>query len=230
VIRDIKTNVDINDYINKKNFFLIKSDDKGDYTETIRIEKPYSKRMNRMTVNRSNKMTDIGYKLANSVVDLCIKNDIGTIIIGKNKGWKDSVNLGDKTNQNFTYIPLAKFIDKVVYVASKYGIEVILHEESYTSKCSFLDLESIEYHKDYKGERINRDWFKSEEGRIVHADLNGAYNIMRKVRPELFTKEAHTNCVMVTNASGKVEVTRLNPVSVRISDIIKGKKITDLIK
>jgi putative transposase len=232
VIRDVYNNTyfDIdNNSTSFKNIFLIKSDDKGDYTEVVKYTKPYSKHMNKLTVNRSNKMNDIGYKLANSIVDLCINNDIGTIVIGKNKGWKDKVNLGKKSNQNFTYIPLAKFIDKIVYVAGKYGIDVILNEESYTSKCSFLDLEPICKHEVYKGERTSRNWFKSEDGRIIHADVNGAYNIMRKYKPEIFRKEASTNCVMVNNASGEVVVNRLNPVRVEISDIIKGKKIADII-
>jgi putative transposase len=174
-------------------------------------------------------MNDIGYKLACNITELCIKYDIGTIVIGKNKGWKDKVNLGNKTNQNFTYIPLAKFIDKIVYVGSKYGIYVILNEESYTSKCSFLDLEPICKNEVYKGKRTNRNWFKSENGGIIHADVNGAYNIMRKYKPEIFRKDALTNCVMVTNASGEVVVNRLNPVRVEIKDIMKGMKICDII-
>lgn len=82
-------------------------------------------------------------------------DDIDTIVIGYNEGWKHKVNLGSKTNQNFVGIPYLNLIRKIEYKAEDNGIRVIRHEESYTSKCPFLDGEQICKHKMYKGKRVH---------------------------------------------------------------------------
>ena len=61
------------------------------------------------------------------------------------------------------------------------GIKLIITEESYTSKCDSLSLESIEQHENYIGKRIKRGLFQSLTGRLINADVNGSINIMRKV-------------------------------------------------
>ena len=68
---------------------------------------------------------------------------IGTLVIGKNEGWKQAVKMGKRTNQNFVQIPHARFIEMLTYKAEFVGIKVITTEESYTSKCSFLDDEPV---------------------------------------------------------------------------------------
>jgi len=74
----------------------------------------------------------------------------------------------------------------IQYKAQEYGINVILHEESYTSKTSFLDNETIEHHEEYLGKRIKRGIFKSKNGTLIHADLMASYNIIKKAIPDAF--------------------------------------------
>jgi putative transposase len=111
---------------------------------------------------------------------------IGLLIIGKNDGWKQAITLGDRNNQNFVNIPHARFIAMLVYKAQLVGIAVIVTEESYTSKCSFLDLEPIGKHENYAGKRLKRGLFQAGDGRLINADVNAAYNILRKVIPNAF--------------------------------------------
>ena len=112
------------------------------------------------------------------------RHDIGRLASGYNKEWKQEVELGKRNNQNFVQIPFLMLIQQIKYKAEERGVEVIVVEEDHTSKCSFLDGEPIE-HRDYIGGR-NRGLFKSARGVIINADVNGAYNIIRKAIPEAF--------------------------------------------
>ena len=94
--------------------------------------------------------------------------------------------MGKKNTQNFVYIPFAKLIKQIQYKAEEQGIEVLLQEESHTSKCSFLDQESIKHHENYMGRRKRRGVFESADGISINADVNGAYNIIRKAIPKAF--------------------------------------------
>jgi putative transposase len=105
---------------------------------------------------------------------------------GKNPEWKQEANMGKRTNQNFVSIPHARCIEMLTYKAQLVGIEVHITEESYTSKCSFLDNESIEKHESYAGRRIKRGLFRSQFGILINADVNGSLNIIRKVAPAAF--------------------------------------------
>ena len=109
------------------------------------------------------------------IINHVVSNDIRTIIVGHNKNWKQEVNIGKVNNQ----IPFDKLIHQLKY-KGKEGINVIEIEESYTSKCSFIDNESIEKHEEYLGQRIKRGLFKSKNGSLINSDINGSYNIMRK--------------------------------------------------
>ena len=115
------------------------------------------------------------------IINYLVSNQINTLIIGLNKGWKQKINIGHITNQNFVQIPYSHFINMLTYKAKLLGISVIVQEESYTSKCSFLDSESIEHQEVYKGRRIKRGLFKSSNNKFINADLNGSLNILRKV-------------------------------------------------
>ena len=110
----------------------------------------------------------------------------GKVIIGKNDGWKQGVNLGRRTNQTFVMLPHAQFIHMLTYKAELHGIAVILTEESYTSKCSFLDAEPLGHQERYVGRRVHRGLFQAADGRRINADVNGAANIIRKVAPAAF--------------------------------------------
>jgi len=145
--------------------------------------KDYSKRMDRLTEKRNSKIDDYLHKASRKIINYCIGNQINTIVIGKNKEWKQEVNMGKKSNQNFVQIPFARFIEMIQYKAEERGIAVILTEESYTSGTSFIDNEepTKEYYN--KSRRVHRGLFKSNNGILINADLNGAYQILRKVFP-----------------------------------------------
>jgi putative transposase len=121
------------------------------------------------------------------IIDLLLSAGIGTLVIGKNPLWKQDVQLGKRTNQQFVQIPHARFIDQLTYKARLVGIQVILQEESYTSKARFLDGDPVPtYRADqtekpvFSGSRIARSWYRTKDGTIIHADVNGSYTILRK--------------------------------------------------
>ena len=111
----------------------------------------------------------------------------------KNALWKQEINIGDKNNQTFCYIPHSSFIKKLKEKAINYGVNVIEREESYTSKASFLDMNEIPIYKEnnneeytFSGNRIYRGLYKSKKEIIINADVNGASNILRKEFPNAF--------------------------------------------
>ena len=115
-------------------------------------------------------------------------------MIGKNDHWKQEINLGKKDNQNFVQIPHSLLIELIQYKANAEGIEVILTEESYTSKASFLDEDDIPTFQlgnnqphIFSGKRISRGMYRSKNKILINADVNGAANILRKVIPKAFT-------------------------------------------
>lgn len=145
-----------------------------------------SKRIKKLSFKRNNKIEDYFHKASRLIVDYCLENEIQTIVIGYNKTWKNEVDLSKSFNQKFVQIPFTSLIQKIQYKAEEVEIKLILNEESYTSKCSFLDLEPIKKHEIYLGRRIKRGLFLSSKNRIINADVNGSYNILRKVVPESF--------------------------------------------
>lgn len=136
---------------------------------------------------RANQMHYLMHKASRLLIDWCSKHDIDTIVIGYNEGWKQEVNMGNVSNQNFVSIPFAKLVKMVQYKAIDCGIRVIFTEESYTSKCSFLDNEPLERREYYVGRRTHRGLFVSAEGLEVNADINGSANSGRKVFPMRFS-------------------------------------------
>ena len=147
----------------------------------------YTNRLYRLTQKRNLKIEDYLHKVSRYIVDSAIENQINTIIIGNNKNWKQSSSLGKVTNQTFVLIPHQKLIEKVCYKARNCGIQVILTEESYTSGTSFLDGELPQ--KDFynKKRRVHRGLFVSNEGVQINADVNAAYQILKKVFPNEFS-------------------------------------------
>ena len=139
-----------------------------------------SKRLRRLTLKRNNKIKDYMHKASRSVVDLMVENKIGNCYIGHNTGWKQEVNIGKRNNQNFVSIPHSQLIWMMEYKAGEVGINVETHNESHTSKCSFLDGEDICHHDEYLGKRKKRGSFVSSDGRMLNADINGAANILRR--------------------------------------------------
>ena len=140
-----------------------------------------NKRIKTLQNKRYYKIQDYLHKASRLIVNHLVSNNINTLVIGNNKNWKQDINIGVKNNQNFVQIPHTRFIQMISYKCLLKGITVILTEESYTSKCSFIDNEPIKKHESFKGKRMKRGLFKSEKGLLINADLNGALNILRKV-------------------------------------------------
>ena len=103
-----------------------------------------------------------------------------------NNNWKQNSKLSKKINQNFIGIPFLMFINQIIYKAQEYGIQVILTEESYTSGTSFLDNELPIKENYNKTRRIHRGLFKSNSNKLINSDVNGSYQIMKKVFPNAF--------------------------------------------
>jgi putative transposase len=135
---------------------------------------------NRIWRKRKNTIDYHFHKMTNLLIDKCISNSCKSIVVGYNEGWKQDVNLGRKVNQNFVQIPFNRFLNILEYKCIQRGIEVTRINESYTSKCSFLDNEQIEKHEKYKGNRIKRGLFQTEDGRLINSDINGSLNILSK--------------------------------------------------
>ena len=162
----------INQYFNKKVAKEKSLLSKGVYT---------NENLERLYIKRNNKIKDYLHKASRYIINHLVSNSINTLVIGHNKNWKQEINLGKRNNQNFVSIPFNDLIHMLSYKAQLEGINVIETEESYTSKCSFLDNEEICKHEEYLGKRIKRGLFKASNGKLINADLNGALNILRKV-------------------------------------------------
>lgn len=143
----------------------------------------YSNHLIRLDTKRNFKIDDYMHKASKKIVSYCVANHINTIIIGKNKEWKQHVNIGKRNNQTFTQIPFARFISMIEYKAKEYGIAVVMTEESYTSGTSFIDNEEPVKANYNMSRRVKRGLFKSNNGTCINADLNGAYQIIKKVIP-----------------------------------------------
>lgn len=147
----------------------------------LKQKRKSSKKLEKLNFKRENKINDYLHKSSRWLIKYCVENKINTIIVGYNEMWKQSIKNGKKNNQNFVQIPFYKLIQFIEYKAKLEGIDVILTEESYTSKCSFLDNELMFNNKTFKGQRVKRGLFKTSSGKLINADINASYNIMRKV-------------------------------------------------
>lgn len=161
----------LNAYYNKK---------KAKLQSQLKGEKQTSNRIKRLTHKRSCKVDNYLHNASRLIINHLVANRIGTVVIGKNDGWKQEINIGKRNNQNFVSIPHARFIQMLTYKAELAGIKVVITSESYTSKCSFIDMEPICKHEKYKGRRIKRGLFRASDGRLINADMNGSLNIIRK--------------------------------------------------
>lgn len=145
-----------------------------------------SNKIKRITLLRNCWIEDKLHKISRYIVNFCRSNNIGTIIIGLNKGWKNKINIGKRNNQHFVSIPHSKLINKIVYKAKLLGINVIIHEESYTSKIDHLAFEPLKKQESYLGKRKKRGLFQSSIGKLINSDINGAIGIARKVIGDFF--------------------------------------------
>jgi IS605 OrfB family transposase len=159
-----------------------------------------TKRMSDLFDKRFNRVQDYLNKAVSFIVDYCKMNRIGAIIVGDARGWKQRSNMNKKNNQNFVGIPFDGFKQKLKGKCERYEMDYRLVDESYTSKCSFLDAESVEKHDSYLGRRIKRGLFESKDGVLINADVNGALNIAQKCftsKPEMHCKVGSSGTVAV---------------------------------
>ena len=170
----------INQYYNKINAKLQGIKDKQKIERTTLRQK-------RITRKRNNRINDYLSKAARTIVNYCLNNDIGKLVLGYNEDFQRKSNIGSINNQNFVNIPYGKLRDKLIYLCKLYGIEFKLQEESYTSKASFFDGDQIPiYDKEnlqeyvFSGKRIKRGLYQTSGGKLINADCNGALNILRK--------------------------------------------------
>ncbi len=155
-----------------------------------------TRQMEQITNKRNRQVNHYLHAASKGIIDFLVKEGVGTIIVGKNPLWKQEAGMGKRNNQNFVAIPHARFIEMLTYKASLVGIQVEVQEESYTSKASFLDLDPIPTYKPdddteytFSGKRVGRRnrLYRTKDGHIICADVNGSYNILRKSKPDAFT-------------------------------------------
>ncbi|MGL4914208.1 MAG: IS200/IS605 family accessory protein TnpB-related protein, partial [Romboutsia sp.] len=116
----------------------------------------------------------------------CLENKLDTIVIGHNKEWKQEVSMSKQNNQNFVQIPFNMLIQMIKYKGQDVNIKVIISEEKYTSGTSFLDEEEPKKESYNKSRRISRGIFKSNKGILINSDVNGSYQIIKKVVSKAF--------------------------------------------
>ncbi len=155
----------------------------------------YTNKLRTLRIKRENKLNDYLHKASRYIVNHLVSNNINTLIIGYNKEWKQETNIGKVNNQKFIQIPYLKLVNQLQYKCKLEGINVIIQEESYTSKSSFMDNDFIptfksvtELNYKFSGQRIKRGLYKSSNGTLINADLNGSLNILRKAVPNTFDK------------------------------------------
>ena len=171
----------INQWFNKENARLQSIKDKQHFgKQTTNQQKAIAR-------DRNNKVNDYMNKAAHRIINYCVSNDIGTLVVGYNVTFQKNTNMGKKNNQNFVNIPYGQLRSKLEYLCELNGIIFVKQEESYTSKASFWDKDKIPIYnadnpKEYQfsGSRIHRGLYKTSNGQTLNADVNGALNIMRK--------------------------------------------------
>ena len=171
----------INQWFNKENARLQSIKDKQHYG------KKSTNRQKAIARDRNNKVNDYMNKAARKVINYCIANDIGALVVGYNETFQRNSHIGKRNNQNFVNIPYGQLRSKLEYLCRLNGIVFVKQEESYTSKSSFWDQDDIPvYNADnpreyqFSGKRVHRGQYKTASGKTINADVNGALNIMRK--------------------------------------------------
>jgi len=152
-----------------------------------------SRRIQNVVRNRNHFVCSYLHQCSRLVVNELLALGVTSVAIGKNEQWKTNINLAKKTNQKFVQVPHARFIEILTYKLEAVGIKVIVGEESYTSKASFLDWDNIPIYtpdsktkNNFSGRRVKRSWYVAQDGSKIHADVNGAFNIGKKVIPTVF--------------------------------------------
>ena len=138
-----------------------------------------TKRILKLHRKRTNKMRDFFHKTSRKIVNHCISNDLGTIVIGYNEGWKQKVKIGKKNNQKFVSVPFLTLVRQIEYKSEMVGIKVVRTTEEYTSQeCSSCGVVRKSNRK-YRGLHACKDC-----GIVLNADVNASKNILQKGVPK----------------------------------------------
>lgn len=185
----------INQYFMKKKAERISLMSRGKET----TERVWSKYLDRLSAYRTSYIRDCFHKMSKELLVWCQRNDIGYLVLGSNTFWKQNSSIGTVNNQNFVSIPFEMLKSMIELKACEYGVTVVRNEESYTSKASFLDSDDIPVYVEgdetkhrFSGKRIQRGLYRSSDGTVLNADINGAANILRKAGCD-------TSSVILTN-------------------------------
>ena len=170
----------INQFFNKQKARLQSIKDKQNI-------KRQTKQQYLISNKRKNIVDDYVNKTCRYIINYCLSNDIGTLVVGYSSSFQNKTNLGKRNNQVFTQLPFGKIREKLEYLCKRYNINYILQEESYTSKASFFDNDELPtYNADstqiyeFSGKRIKRGLYQTKNNYLFNADCNGALNILRK--------------------------------------------------
>ncbi|MBM6704319.1 IS200/IS605 family element transposase accessory protein TnpB [Sutterella massiliensis] len=156
-------------------------------------------------IKRTCRINNQLHKVSRFVVDFCLQNDLGKIIIGHNEGWKQKINIGKVNNQHFVSIPFNRLIDMIRYKAEEIGIQVIIREESFTSRQSAFDFDPLPTYGEKNAHQVKssgkrvRGLFIRRNGQKINADVNGCLNIGRKELGDEWLKkllETDEGCLM----------------------------------
>ena len=205
----------INQWFNKKNSYLQSIHMKQLHFKGDASKVPYTTKQNKLLDKRNNRINDYISKTANYIINYCVRNNIGNIVLGYNPDIQKESKLSKQVNQSFISLPIGKLKDKLSYLCEQYDINLILQEESYTSKASFLDNDDIPVYNNnnndgddnnsnnnivsngnnykFSGTRIKRGLYKSSNGTLINADINGSLNILKKALINKFSKNINNN-------------------------------------
>ena len=133
------------------------------------------------------------HKCSSRTIKIALENNCSTIVIGD---FKD-IKRNKKHMKYFVTIPHTTLINQIKYKAKKVGIKVVMINESYTSGCSCIDDYEVSKKCYNKKRRKKRGNFVTNNGFNINADVNGAYNILRKYLkndiPHCLIKDTYKN-------------------------------------
>lgn len=144
--------------------------------------------LNELWTKYNNVMFNFVHNLSNMIIDYCLDNCMGTIVVGYNENWKQHVNMGKQNNKLFCHVPHSRIIHTLKQKCKESGIKIIIVEESYTSKCDHLAFEEMKHHDVYLGKRVKRGMFmssipyKNHKHKMIHGDINGCIGMLRKAK------------------------------------------------
>ena len=162
----------------------------------IRHNKDWSNKLDTITFKRHRRIKNYMHNTSSYIVKWCVENEIDTLVVGKNKEWKQNVFMGKENNQKFMAIPYQMLLQQLKYKCENVGIKYIETEESYSSGTSFLDGENPIKQNYDKSRRIERGLFKSNTGLLINSDVNGSLQIMMKVFPNAFKERYGIEAVL----------------------------------